>query len=88
MLQSAWRSERVIGAAPASHVYREKPVKGDFIVLIGGRTGRDGCGGATGSSKGHTMESILTCGAEVQKGQSACGREIYRDCFEGKRLQS
>ena len=68
----------VIGAAPASHVYRERPSKGDFIILIGGRTGRDGCGGATGSSKGHTMESILTCGAEVQKGNPPVERNIQR----------
>ena len=68
----------VIGAAPAAHVYRERPVKGDFIILIGGRTGRDGCGGATGSSKGHTMESILTCGAEVQKGNPPVERNIQR----------
>ncbi|HWQ79602.1 MAG TPA: phosphoribosylformylglycinamidine synthase [Anaerovoracaceae bacterium] len=68
----------VIGAVPASRVCRETPVKGDFIVLIGGRTGRDGCGGATGSSKGHTMESILTCGAEVQKGNPPVERNIQR----------
>ena len=68
----------VIGAAPASHVYRERPKKGDFIILIGGRTGRDGCGGATGSSKGHTIESILTCGAEVQKGNPPVERNIQR----------
>lgn len=68
----------VIGAAPASHVYRERPAKGDCIVLIGGRTGRDGCGGATGSSKGHTIESILTCGAEVQKGNPPVERNIQR----------
>lgn len=68
----------VIGAAPASHVYREKPASGDCIVLIGGRTGRDGCGGATGSSKGHTLESILTCGAEVQKGNPPVERNIQR----------
>jgi len=68
----------VIGAAPASHVYRERPVKGDFIILIGGRTGRDGCGGATGSSKEHTLESILTCGAEVQKGNPPVERNIQR----------
>lgn len=68
----------VIGAAPASHVYRERPVKGDFIILIGGRTGRDGCGGATGSSKEHTIESILTCGAEVQKGNPPVERNIQR----------
>lgn len=68
----------VIGAAPASHVYRERPEKGDFIILIGGRTGRDGCGGATGSSKGHTMESIINCGAEVQKGNPPVERNIQR----------
>ncbi len=68
----------VIGAAPADHVRRERPEKGDFIVLIGGRTGRDGCGGATGSSKGHTMESILTCGAEVQKGNPPVERNVQR----------
>ncbi len=68
----------VIGAAPASHVKRERPVMGDFIILIGGRTGRDGCGGATGSSKGHTLESILTCGAEVQKGNPPVERNIQR----------
>ncbi|HVI40966.1 MAG TPA: AIR synthase-related protein, partial [Anaerovoracaceae bacterium] len=68
----------VIGAAPASHVYRDRPVKGDFIVLIGGRTGRDGCGGATGSSKGHTLDSILSCGAEVQKGNPPVERNIQR----------
>lgn len=68
----------VIGAAPAANVRREKPGKGDFIILIGGKTGRDGCGGATGSSKGHTMESILTCGAEVQKGNPPVERNIQR----------
>ncbi|HML38160.1 MAG TPA: phosphoribosylformylglycinamidine synthase [Bacillota bacterium] len=68
----------VIGAAPASRVRRERPVKGDLIILIGGRTGRDGCGGATGSSKGHTLESILTCGAEVQKGNPPVERNIQR----------
>ena len=68
----------VIGAAPASHVYRDRPEKGDYIVLIGGRTGRDGCGGATGSSKGHTLESILTCGAEVQKGNPPVERNLQR----------
>lgn len=68
----------VIGAAPASHVRREVPVKGDFIILIGGRTGRDGCGGATGSSKEHTMDSILNCGAEVQKGNPLVERNIQR----------
>jgi len=74
----------VIGAAPADHVYRENPEAGDLIVLIGGRTGRDGCGGATGSSKGHTEESILNCGAEVQKGILLL-RETFKDCTEEKK---
>lgn len=51
----------VIGAAPADHIRRETPKPGDVIILVGGRTGRDGCGGATGSSKEHTEESIMTC---------------------------
>lgn len=68
----------VIGAAPASHVIREVPTPGDVIVLVGGRTGRDGCGGATGSSKEHTEESILECGAEVQKGNPPVERNIQR----------
>ena len=68
----------VIGAAPADHVYREQPKEGDVIILIGGRTGRDGCGGATGSSKGHTEDSILNCGAEVQKGNPPVERNIQR----------
>lgn len=68
----------VIGAAPASHVRRERPEAGDIIILVGGRTGRDGCGGATGSSKEHTEESILTCGAEVQKGNPPVERNIQR----------
>ncbi len=68
----------VIGAAPASHVIRKVPTPGDVIVLVGGRTGRDGCGGATGSSKEHTEESILECGAEVQKGNPPVERNIQR----------
>ncbi|WP_230974972.1 phosphoribosylformylglycinamidine synthase [Aminipila luticellarii] len=68
----------VIGAAPASHVRRERPLKDDIIILVGGRTGRDGCGGATGSSKEHTEESILNCGAEVQKGNPPVERNIQR----------
>ena len=68
----------VIGAAPASHVRRERPTAGDVIVLVGGRTGRDGCGGATGSSKEHTEDSILNCGAEVQKGNPPVERNIQR----------
>ncbi len=68
----------VIGAAPASHVIRKVPVPGDVIILVGGRTGRDGCGGATGSSKEHTEESLMTCGAEVQKGNPPVERNIQR----------
>ncbi|MHC1721952.1 MAG: phosphoribosylformylglycinamidine synthase [Aminipila sp.] len=68
----------VIGAAPASHVRRENPLESDVIVLVGGRTGRDGCGGATGSSKEHTEDSILNCGAEVQKGNPPVERNIQR----------
>ncbi len=60
----------VMGAAPAENVIREVPEPGDVVVLLGGRTGRDGCGGATGSSKSHTIESLETCGAEVQKGNA------------------
>ncbi len=68
----------VIGAAPARNVRREKPVPGDVIILLGGRTGRDGCGGATGSSKEHTEDSIFNCGAEVQKGNPPVERNIQR----------
>ena len=68
----------VIGAAPRDTVRRERPSAGDLIVLLGGRTGRDGCGGATGSSKVHTEESIETCGAEVQKGNAPTERKIQR----------
>ena len=68
----------VIGAAPAENVVREKPRPGDVIILVGGRTGRDGCGGATGSSKEHTTESLSTCGAEVQKGNPPTERKIQR----------
>ncbi len=68
----------VIGAAPKSNVVRKAPVEGDVIILLGGRTGRDGCGGATGSSKEHTEESIQSCGAEVQKGNAPTERKIQR----------
>jgi len=68
----------VIGAAPKENVYRSKPVPGDVVILLGGRTGRDGCGGATGSSKEHTEESLLSCGAEVQKGNPPTERKIQR----------
>ena len=68
----------VIGAAPRNQVRRETPVAGDVVVLLGGKTGRDGCGGATGSSKEHTAESLSTCGAEVQKGNALTERKIQR----------
>ncbi len=68
----------VIGAAPKKNVVREEPKDGDIIILLGGRTGRDGCGGATGSSKEHTEESLMTCGAEVQKGNPPTERKIQR----------
>ncbi len=68
----------VIAAAKKSDVVRERPEKGDIIILTGGRTGRDGCGGATGSSKEHNTESIHTCGAEVQKGNAPTERKIQR----------
>ncbi len=68
----------VMGAAPRENVIRESSDPGDIIILLGGRTGRDGCGGATGSSKAHTEESIDTCGAEVQKGNPPTERKIQR----------
>ena len=68
----------VMGAAPRKNVIRETSDPGDIIILLGGRTGRDGCGGATGSSKVHTEESIETCGAEVQKGNAPTERKIQR----------
>lgn len=68
----------VMGAAPRRCVIRENSDPGDQIILLGGRTGRDGCGGATGSSKAHTVESIDTCGAEVQKGNAPTERKIQR----------
>ena len=68
----------VIAAAPADHVRRERPAPGDVIILLGGRTGRDGCGGATGSSKSHSVSSLETCGAEVQKGNAPVERKLQR----------
>lgn len=68
----------VIGAAPKKNVIREVPAKGDIIILLGGRTGRDGIGGATGSSKAHNEESVVTCGSEVQKGNPPVERKIQR----------
>jgi phosphoribosylformylglycinamidine synthase len=68
----------VVGAAPAGNVRRETPSAGDAILLLGGRTGRDGCGGATGASKAHTVSSLETCGAEVQKGNALEERKLQR----------
>ncbi len=68
----------VLGAAPAENIRREAPVAGDVVILLGGKTGRDGCGGATGSSKSHTLESLETCGAEVQKGNPPEERKLQR----------
>jgi len=68
----------VIGAAPAHHVIRNTPQDGDVVILLGGRTGRDGIGGATGSSKSHTTSSLVTCGADVQKGNAPEERKIQR----------
>ena len=68
----------VIAATPAENVRRERPVDGDIVILLGGRTGRDGCGGATGSSKKHTVQSLESCGAEVQKGNAPEERKLQR----------
>ena len=68
----------VVGAAPAANVRREEPAPGDVILLLGGRTGRDGCGGATGSSKSHNLKSLEKCGAEVQKGNAPEERKLQR----------
>ena len=68
----------VVAAVPEANVRRESPAAGDAVILLGGRTGRDGCGGATGSSKSHTVESLHTCGAEVQKGNAPEERKLQR----------
>lgn len=68
----------VIAAAPAENVRRERPDAGDVVILLGGRTGRDGCGGATGSSKSHTLSSLEQCGSEVQKGNAPEERKLQR----------
>lgn len=68
----------VIAAAPEKNVRRETPAPGDIVILLGGATGRDGCGGATGSSKSHTSQSLETCGAEVQKGNAPEERKLQR----------
>ena len=68
----------VVAATPENHVRRECPLPGDVVILLGGRTGRDGCGGATGSSKSHTLSSLESCGAEVQKGNAPEERKLQR----------
>ncbi|MBE7081204.1 MAG: phosphoribosylformylglycinamidine synthase [Clostridiales bacterium] len=68
----------VVAAAPEKNVRREVPANGDKVILLGGRTGRDGCGGATGSSKSHNLSSLTTCGAEVQKGNAPEERKLQR----------
>ncbi|MEN6419028.1 MAG: AIR synthase-related protein, partial [Clostridiaceae bacterium] len=68
----------VVGAAPAKNIRREEPKTGDVVLLLGGRTGRDGCGGATGSSKAHSLDSLSLCGAEVQKGNAPEERKLQR----------
>ena len=75
----------VIAAAPAEQVKRKEPSEGDLVILIGGRTGRDGCGGATGSSKAHDEKSIEKCGAEVQKGNPLTERKLQR-LFRNKKF--
>ena len=80
----------VIAAAKKENVIREIPKAGDIIILVGGKTGRDGCGGATGSSKEHTMESITSCGAEVQKGNAPTERKLqrlFRDSSVSKKIK-
>jgi len=77
----------VVGAAPAENIRRERPAPGDVVILLGGKTGRDGCGGATGSSKSHTTESLESCGAEVQKGNPPEERKLQR-LFRNKEVTS
>ena len=74
----------VVGGAKSDMIYREKPQKGDIIILLGGETGRDGCGGATGSSKAHDKKSVQTCGAEVQKGNALTERKLQRLFLNGE----
>ncbi len=74
----------VVGGAKSDMIYRAKPQKGDLIILLGGETGRDGCGGATGSSKAHDVKSVQTCGAEVQKGNALTERKLQRLFLNGE----
>ncbi len=74
----------VVGGAKSDMIYRAKPQKGDIILLLGGETGRDGCGGATGSSKAHDKKSVQTCGAEVQKGNALTERKLQRLFLNGE----
>ena len=74
----------VVGGAKSDMIYRAKPEKGDVILLLGGETGRDGCGGATGSSKAHDIKSVQTCGAEVQKGNALTERKLQRLFLNGE----
>jgi len=74
----------VVGGAASDMIYREKPAEGDVIILLGGETGRDGCGGATGSSKAHDIKSVQTCGAEVQKGNALTERKLQRLFLNGE----
>lgn len=74
----------VVGGAKSDMIYRAKPEKGDIIILLGGETGRDGCGGATGSSKAHDKKSVVTCGAEVQKGNALTERKLQRLFLNGE----
>ncbi|MDR2803087.1 MAG: phosphoribosylformylglycinamidine synthase [Treponema sp.] len=80
----------VLGAVPAANVRREEPSSGDLVIMVGGRTGRDGCGGATGSSKAHKKESLETCGAEVQKGNAPverCLQRLFRDAQAARMIK-
>lgn len=74
----------VVGGAKSDLIVREKPAKGDVVILLGGETGRDGCGGATGSSKAHDKKSVQTCGAEVQKGNALTERKLQRLFLNGE----
>lgn len=89
---SGYRAKRletgfVVGGAKSDMIYRAKPQKGDVILLLGGETGRDGCGGATGSSKAHDKKSVQTCGAEVQKGNALTERKLQRLFLNKKATQ-